>query len=136
MSKKKKPVKKSIPKVKKSPPTKSKKKKVHQSKSGILNINVNLLVLIALIITTIAFLPSLQNEFVNWDDDVNLYENENTNGLTAQNIKNIFTSDVIGNYNPLPILSFAIEREFFRTESTGLSYQQFDFTFTLCHSRF
>ena len=60
--------------------------------------------------TFILYIPSsLENQFVNWDDDVNIVENENLNTLSAESIKNIFTSDVIGNYNPLPILSFAIE---------------------------
>ncbi|MDQ3141606.1 MAG: tetratricopeptide repeat protein [Bacteroidota bacterium] len=66
-----------------------------------------------LLITFVVFLPSLQNGFVNWDDDRNVYENANILELNAKSIKKIFTSDVIGNYNPLPILSFAIEHHFF-----------------------
>lgn len=65
-----------------------------------------------LLITAICFFPSLNNSFVNWDDDVNLLENKNTEALDAAHIKAIFTDRVIGNYNPLPILTFAIERHF------------------------
>lgn len=65
-----------------------------------------------LLITTICFFPTLNNAFVNWDDDVNLLENKNTEVLDAAHIKAIFTDRVIGNYNPLPILTFAIERHF------------------------
>jgi len=66
-------------------------------------------ILLILAFTFVLFSPSLSNEFVNWDDDVNLLDNENVRSLSGENIKQIFTSDVIGNYNPLPILTFAIE---------------------------
>lgn len=65
-----------------------------------------------LAITFICFYPSLDNAFVNWDDDVNLLENRNTEVLDAAHIKAIFTDRVIGNYNPLPVLTLAIERHF------------------------
>jgi tetratricopeptide (TPR) repeat protein len=61
----------------------------------------------------VTFFPVLSHEFVNWDDDVNVYDNPNIDKLTAENVKKIFTSPVIGNYNPLPILTFAIEKHFF-----------------------
>lgn len=66
-------------------------------------------ILFILAFTFVLFSPSLSNQFVNWDDDVNLLENEQVRSLSADNIKSIFSSDVIGNYNPLPILTFAIE---------------------------
>ncbi|MEM9821711.1 MAG: tetratricopeptide repeat protein [Bacteroidota bacterium] len=71
--------------------------------------------LFALIITLIVFIPSLSNDFVNWDDDVNILENENLSPLNFENVKKIFnpsTGHVIGNYNPLTILTFAIEKHF------------------------
>jgi len=80
-----------------------------QSDSIFKNRKLLIPILIILGITFLAFLPTLSNEFVNWDDDVNLLENENVRGLDAYHLKQIFTSDVIGNYNPLPILTFAIE---------------------------
>lgn len=61
----------------------------------------------------ITFFPALSHDFVNWDDDVNVYDNQNIDKLTADNVKKIFTSPVIGNYNPLPILTFAVEKHFF-----------------------
>ncbi len=75
---------------------------------------------IILLITFVAFIPSLNNHFVNWDDDVNLLENENLRELSGENIAKIFnpkTGTVIGNYNPLPIFTFAIEKHFFGIES-------------------
>ena len=82
--------------------------------------NTWLPILVTLAVTFFAFTSSLKNQFVNWDDDVNLVENENTYRLDWQHVKAIFTSDVIGNYNPLPILTLAIERHFVGLEGTWL----------------
>jgi tetratricopeptide (TPR) repeat protein len=87
-------------------------RKVKTQKSlGIFNDSKLWVPIVAILaITTLIYLPSvLNNQFVNWDDDVNLLENESIRKLTMENIIKIFTSDVIGNYNPLPILTFAIE---------------------------
>lgn len=70
-----------------------------------------------LLVTIIAFSTSINNSFVNWDDDVNLLENPNLQAFNWESIKGIFTSDVIGNYNPLPIFTFAIENALFGMES-------------------
>src|SRR5688572_8201415 len=65
---------------------------------------------ICLGLTLLAFISVFGHDFVNWDDDFNLANNKNTALLTWDNIVNIFSDHVIGNYNPLPILTFAIER--------------------------
>jgi len=54
-------------------------------------------------------------DFVNWDDDVNILENR---GVTTFDLKTIFTETVIGNYNPLPIFTFAIEHAIVGTKAT------------------
>lgn len=70
--------------------------------------------LIALIITVIAFSTSINNDFVNWDDDRNFYDNPIVKNITKDNFwassKEIFTTGVIGNYNPLPIWTFGLEK--------------------------
>ncbi len=70
--------------------------------------------LIALLITAICFSTSLDNQFVNWDDDRNFYENKLVQHVDKNNFwtttKEIFTSGVIGNYNPLTIWTFALEK--------------------------
>lgn len=66
-----------------------------------------------LLATFIVFFPSLKNDYVNWDDDRNVFENNDIKELNAKSIKTIFTTDVIGNYNPLPIFTFAVEHHFF-----------------------
>ncbi len=65
---------------------------------------------VVLLLTFIAFAQTMNYEFVNWDDPVNVYENPNLVSFDWPSIKAIFTDDVIGNYNPLPIFTFAIER--------------------------
>ncbi len=75
-----------------------------------------------LAITFLLFTPSLKSDFVNWDDPDNLYENEllspfqSPADLNWKNFQPIFsfeTGRVLGNYNPLPIASFAVEKAFF-----------------------
>jgi len=72
-----------------------------------------------LILTFICFMPSLDNKYVNWDDDKNFSENEL---ITTINDKNFWENSVkifktenhvIGNYNPLTIFSFAVEQKLF-----------------------
>jgi len=70
-----------------------------------------------LLITFLVFSPNLNNGFVNWDDDRNFLENEHITTLNNTNFwintKKIFTSDVIGGYNPLTIWTFLLEKKFF-----------------------
>jgi protein O-mannosyl-transferase len=71
--------------------------------------------LIALAITFVLYIPSLSNGYVNWDDDPNITENPNLENLHSGTLANIFSIEkghVIGNYNPLPIATFAAEKYF------------------------
>lgn len=76
-------------------------------------------VLIALICFTayLAFSNVKNFQFVNWDDDRNFYENQLITSLNQENFwtntAQIFKSDVIGNYNPLTIWTFALEKRFY-----------------------
>ncbi|HET9057363.1 MAG TPA: hypothetical protein VFN30_11020 [Chitinophagaceae bacterium] len=73
--------------------------------------------LLLLFIIFLTFLPSLSLAFVNWDDAENLLDNDNLKIFAYEwnwkAVKTIFSDDVIGNYNPLPIFTFAIEKYFF-----------------------
>lgn len=109
--------------AKKSKKTKnSKAKKQRKKESGFLQNQGSLIpLLIALAVTLIVFLPSIPNDFVNWDDDVNIIDNVNLSELSFENVKKIFhykTGNVIGNYNPLTILTFAIEKHFVGLDAT------------------
>lgn len=89
----------------KQPPTSSKKQK-------------RLALFVVLVLTLICFIPSINNEFTNWDDDLYVTNNPFLTELSVENLKNIFTKDVSANYNPLTILTYAIERHFFDLNPT------------------
>lgn len=76
--------------------------------------------ILALAVTFLCFTTAIKNEFVNWDDDRNFLENPHIKDLNKKNFwdntKKIFTSGVIGNYNPLTIWTFAIEKQAFGFE--------------------
>jgi len=65
------------------------------------------------LITAIAFYPSLNNGFPNWDDGAYLTENAAVRELSWQSIKTMFTSFYVACYLPLTILSYALEYHFF-----------------------
>ena len=75
------------------------------------------LFLIPLVVTFLAFLPTFENGFVNWDDPSNITENRWIQTLSLENLKGIFTTNVLGNYNPLPILTFALEKAIFGVDN-------------------
>ncbi len=75
-----------------------------------------------IVITFLVFFSALFAEFVNWDDSVNIYENPHLESFDLQSIKNIFTSTVIGGYNPLSIFSFAVEKAIFGESSQVIHF--------------
>jgi len=71
------------------------------------------LLALVLAIVFFAFLPSLKNGFVFWDDDTHIYQNITIHTLDTEHIGDIFTGKVNEIYIPLTSLSFAIEDHFF-----------------------
>jgi protein O-mannosyl-transferase len=73
--------------------------------------------LLAMLFAILLFLPTTKYDYVNWDDDRNIFDNPLINSMNEENFwgntKQIFKSDVIGNYNPLTIWSFAIENKIY-----------------------
>jgi tetratricopeptide (TPR) repeat protein len=64
-----------------------------------------------LVVTLIVFYPALNNDLIyTWDDGLNITDNHLTAKLNTENVKGIFTQDVGNNYNPLPVLAFAVIR--------------------------
>jgi len=57
-----------------------------------------------LVITGICLFPMLNNEFTNWDDEFYIINNQL---LRGPDWKGIFSEQVLGNYHPLTILSYA-----------------------------
>lgn len=66
-----------------------------------------LILLIGILLIT--FYPCLNNDFVNWDDDKYIFENNDIQNLTVQNMGKIFSSFYGGAYVPLTVFSFAVD---------------------------
>lgn len=85
-----------------------------------------LLLLAVLIITFFTFSYALNNTWVSWDDDRNFMENEYVRNINSSNFwaytKKIFTTDVIGGYNPLSVWTFALEKMAFGMEDADLKW--------------
>jgi tetratricopeptide (TPR) repeat protein len=88
-------------------------KKLLQHKQDFFHKRLVLLIII-LIITFIAFLPSLSNQFIKtWDDNVYVTENPLITHLNWESIKGFFTTPKNGTYVPVPLLSWALEFKLF-----------------------
>ncbi len=59
--------------------------------------------------TLLVFLPSLANDFVNWDDDRNFLDNPYYRGLGPSQIAWAFRAFVLGHYHPLTWLSSSFD---------------------------
>ena len=64
--------------------------------------------LIALI-TLAAFLPTLHNQFVNWDDHNNLLDNPHYRGLGGPQLRWMITAFYMGHYIPLTWMTFGLD---------------------------
>jgi len=67
----------------------------------------------------IAFYPSLNNGFTNWDDESLIINNPLIRNLNAENIGKIFTTFYFGNYQPLHLVSYAVEYNFWQLNPSG-----------------
>ncbi|MDD5019604.1 MAG: tetratricopeptide repeat protein [Candidatus Omnitrophica bacterium] len=77
------------------------------------------LLFILVVIVFLVFLPSLRNGFINWDDQVYVLNNSSIKALTAANIRTIFTSFYVSNYQPLTILSFLADYQVWQLRPFG-----------------
>src|SRR5438309_7631596 len=64
--------------------------------------------LIALV-TFAAFLPTLHNQFVNWDDDENFLDNPHYRGLGWTQLRWMWTTFHLGHYIPLTWMTFGLD---------------------------
>lgn len=92
--------------------------------------------LIAILITFICFSNVGGLEFVNWDDDRNFYENPSVVNFNMGDFvtltSDIFSTHVIGNYNPLTIFSFAMDKVMFGLDQPGAWHWENVFFHLLC----
>jgi len=78
------------------------------------------LVALPLILAVIAaFIPALDNGFVNWDDDKNFLDNPHYRGLAIDQIKWACTTFWVGVYQPIAWLLFEAEYVFWKLDPRG-----------------
>jgi protein O-mannosyl-transferase len=67
-----------------------------------------------LVATFLVYLPSLGNRLTNWDDDQYLLNNPLVHQLSLRTLASLFTpaTQILGNYHPLTVLSYALEWHF------------------------
>ncbi len=67
----------------------------------------------------VSFAPTLTNDFVNWDDDVNLIDNTAFRGFDWSALRWMLTTTLGGHYQPLTWLSFALDHALFGMDARG-----------------
>jgi tetratricopeptide (TPR) repeat protein len=78
---------------------------------------ITIAMIIALVVITfIAFFPSLQNGFTNWDDDVLLTQNPQVRDVSPAAVAKLLRSKTASTYIPLTIISFAVQYHFVKLQ--------------------
>jgi tetratricopeptide (TPR) repeat protein len=67
--------------------------------------------------TFAVFLPALENHFVDWDDYGFVVDNPHFRGFGAEQLKWMFTAYLLGHYQPLTWVSYAIDYQIWGVES-------------------
>src|SRR5207249_1374722 len=75
--------------------------------------------LLVAVVTLAAFLPALQNQFVNWDDDKNFLDNPHYRGLTGIHLRWMWTTFHIGHYAPLTWMTLGLDYLLWGMNSLG-----------------
>src|SRR5256884_6045618 len=65
--------------------------------------------LLVALFTLAAFLPTLQNQFVAWDDDENFLENFHYRGLGLTHLRWMWTTFHLGHYTPLTWMTLGMD---------------------------
>ena len=76
---------------------------------------------IVAVATTLVFMPAIGFEFVNWDDNRYLFDNNGlvSDGLTAKNVMRALTETTFYNWAPLTILSYQCDATLFGMKPWG-----------------
>lgn len=78
---------------------------------------------LAIVLAVVAvFAVGLHNQFVQWDDQVNLVENQSFRGLTPHHLGWMFTTTLMGHYIPLTWLSFGLDYVLWGMHSAGYHF--------------
>lgn len=74
------------------------------------------------LVTLAVFLPSIGNDFVNWDDDRNFLDNPQYRGLGLTQIRWAFSAFILGHYHPLTWLSSSLDYALWGMNPTGYHF--------------
>jgi len=66
-------------------------------------------VAVLILVTVVAFLGVLDNEFVNWDDFEVIVDNPHYRGFDVERLRWMFTTSHAGHYQPLTWMSYAVD---------------------------
>lgn len=124
--KNKKKIQKSTPQAKQQRKQRAKKQipKTSQKKNTKKRFNFKILLWLVpiLVLSYVAFLPSLENGLTNWDDDVYITDNLIIRDLNSRNLKILMQENFVSNYHPITMLSYAFD--FQRTGLDPRGYHQ------------
>ncbi|MDD1444221.1 hypothetical protein MEO93_28560, partial [Dolichospermum sp. ST_sed3] len=70
-------------------------------------------ILSIIIITLAIYVRSVNSDFINWDDDKLIYQNEDIKKVDFDHIKKMFSTFYVQMYQPLSTLTYAVEFKFF-----------------------
>jgi Tfp pilus assembly protein PilF len=69
--------------------------------------------------TLVVFLPSLNNGFVNWDDDRNLVDNQDFRGFSLSHLRWMWTNHFMEHYVPLTWMSYGLDYDLWGRAASG-----------------
>jgi lipoprotein NlpI len=91
------------------------KNKIKRKQDGFWDLKL----LLVLLITAVAYYPSVHNGFLNWDDIIYVMNNDMIKSFSSENLAKMFSTFYMGNYHPFIIFSFAADYSFFQLDATG-----------------
>jgi tetratricopeptide (TPR) repeat protein len=79
---------------------------------------LGLICLLIAVLIAILYLDALDNHFTNWDDGM-IYQNSTIRDLSWKGIKRIFAYQRANTYQPIRMLSYAVDYKFWKLNPTG-----------------
>ena len=93
-------------------------------------------IFLIVILTTIAYFPTFDNEITSWDDEFYINDNPYLKSLSSDNIKTLFNTKTyhMGNYHPLSMISLSIDYAIGGEDEDGnINPYMFHFTSLVLH---
>ncbi|MBN8702920.1 MAG: hypothetical protein J0M08_07635 [Bacteroidetes bacterium] len=77
------------------------------------------LFILLLVITVVLFLPTLNNKSINLDDPQYVFQNTDIQDFKINNIKLLFKSTYVGNYQPISMFTYLIDYKIWGANAKG-----------------